>query len=369
MIICEDCQKYLATMEADSIDSVVTDPPYELGFMSKDWDKSGVSFDPEIWSAVLRVTKSGACMVAFGGTRTHHRIMCAIEDAGWELRDTLCWLQGQGFPKSKALLKPAWEPIILARKPGPLCELGIDQCRAGTVGGETHSKSAEAAKGRGIYGSFGAVETDKTPRGRWPSNVVLSHNPPTATSPGCQRVGMEEVEDWRCEPSCPVALLDAQAGERKGAVSNGKRKGSGFADNWGVMKQAPSYADTGSASRFFPVFGPDDEEADRFLYSPKASRSEREAGTEALRGWINTARGLQYKEIGNDHPTVKPIQLMRWLVRLITPENGTVLDPFSGSGSTGIAAILENRQFIGIDNDSNSVKIARARMVYWEKSR
>lgn len=260
-VIHGDCLDVLATLEACSIDAVVCDPPYGLKFMDKAWDH-GVP-GPQFWEAALRVCKPGAHLVAFGGTRTHHRLMVAIEDAGWEIRDCLMWLYGTGFPKSKATLKPAWEPIILARKkPTATSTLNIDACRIGdeAMGWGGHGSA-------GYAGGLGSTEVGGRPvTGRWPANVVLDD------------------------------VAADMLGERA-----------------------------------------------RFFYCPKASRTER---------------------ADNTHPTVKPLALMQWVVRLVTPSGGLVLDPFCGSGSTGVACAAEGFAFVGIEREAEYVEIARARLAH-----
>jgi site-specific DNA-methyltransferase (adenine-specific) len=358
-----DCREAMAAMPAASFDACVTDPPYELGFMGKSWDNRGVAFDPATWGAVLRVLKPGAHLLAFGGTRTFHRMAVAIEDAGFEIRDCVLWMYGTGFPKShdvaKALdkaagaerevlakgapvkrmipgadqdrtgswvkdngreyvptttapatpeaarwqgwdtaLKPAWEPIIVARKPliGTVAEnvlahgtgaLNIDGCRVGVEGGTTRGANrSNAGKPRNTLhgGNFGVEELNA---GRWPANVI--HD------------GSDEV-------------LDAFAayGERK----------SGELHPWHDAKESANGSMTGKnyAGRVKQSFGGDTGTAARFFYSAKASKADR---------------------AGSKHPTVKPIALMRYLCRLVTPPGGRILDPFAGSGTTGEAALRE----------------------------
>ena len=280
----------MPTLEAESIDAIVCDPPYGLGFMGKAWDHGvpGVPF----WSAALRVARPGSHLLAFGGTRTYHRLTSAIEDAGWEIRDCLSWLYGSGFPKHSSALKPAWEPIILARRPAPRATpLNIDGCRIAEQAaqwGEPKPTTADDASGR------------------WPANVCLDED--------------------------AAALLDAQSGELKGAASYVRKTdatkslyGQARRDAGSVMT---GYGDVGGASRF--------------LYTAKASRRERGEG--------------------NDHPTVKPLALMRWLCRLVTPKGGSILDPFCGSGTTGRAAVAEGFSFIGIELSEEYAAIARARI-------
>lgn len=359
-IVLGDCRELLRELPADSVDAVVTDPPYELGFMGRDWDQAGISFQRATWEAVLRVLKPGGHLLSFGGTRTYHRIGCAIEDAGFEVRDSIHWVYGTGFPKGQNIektsgpawagwntaLKPAHEPIVVARKPLSEPTVSENALRWGT----------------------GAINVDGcrvAPElsGRWPPNLVLTH------SPDCRRVGerkvkpaggdiavgskgsgprtrtssiygdderergdwraykgddgLETVADYECAESCPVAALDRQSGTLK----NGNE---------------------GGASRFFPTFEWDSEIDVPFLYCAKASRRERNEGL---------ADGQR-----STHPTVKPVALMRWLVRLVTSPGGFVLDPFCGSGTTGLAATAESFRFVGFESTEEYCEIAAARL-------
>lgn len=326
-IICGDCLNVMASMESDNIDSIVTDPPYGLSFMGKDWDHGvpGVPF----WKQALRVAKPGSHLLAFGGTRTFHRLMVAIEDAGWEIRDTVMWVYGSGFPKTHNLkgewegwgtaFKPAWEPVVVARKPfkGTVAEnvlkhgtgaLNIDGCRVkrdcDDISGWSKSGS-KASENRAMSGAnYERAPKPDNPQGRWPANLI--HD------------GSDEVT---------------------GLFSN---------------------------------------DSARFFYCAKASKRERNAGCEGLEGKkrdesrkaeqpsMNGGVGNPYnrgaKPVVNHHPTVKPVALMRYLVRLVTPPGGVVLDPFCGSGSTGVAAIEEGFRFVGIDISAEYCEIARRRI-------
>lgn len=304
-----DCLDVLPTL--GEVDAVVTDPPYGLKFMGKGWDHGipGVPF----WRETLRVIKPAGYMLCFGGTRTYHRLACAVEDAGFEIRDCLMWLYGSGFPKGKACLKPAWEPILLARKPGPkVLPLGIDACRiAGAVPKPGNINPTNASGTNGVYGLDKRLsrqsEWEPAAAGRWPANVV--HD------------GSEEVR-W----------LFAEFGER-GSFLKRNYTGQKFNGDSGIYghfgdKVTTTHADTGTAARFF--------------YCAKASRRERGKG--------------------NTHPTVKPLSLLRWLVRMVTPEGGTVLDPFAGSGTTGLAATEEGRKAILIERESAYCEIIASRI-------
>jgi DNA modification methylase len=372
-----NCLDVMPTLQESSIDAIVCDPPYGLGFMGKDWDHGlpGEHF----WREALRVAKPGAHLVAFGGTRTFHRLACAIEDAGWEIRDTLMWVYGSGFPKSlsvsKAIdkasgvrghdgqrfnavgqlgeesgwnkfrsdhpdyvkpegitesakqwegwgtaLKPAWEPIILARKPlaGTVAAnvqrfgtgaMNIDGCRVESIGRPLIEKTGERWDATS-FDSQGSRSVGTTDQGRWPANLL--HD------------GSEEV----------VALFPETDSGGGPAVGAARTRANTYGEPT-VSTSEPYGANSGSAARFF--------------YTAKASREDRNWGTDLA-------------DVSNVHPTVKPHELMRWLCRLITPRGGLVLDPFCGSGSTGRAAQAEGFQFVGIELDPDYARIAEARM-------
>jgi DNA modification methylase len=340
-VIHGDCLEVMPTLDAESIDAVITDPPYGLSFMGKHWDHGipGVDF----WTEALRVAKPGAHLLAFGGTRTFHRLTVAIEDAGFEIQDCLSWLYGSGFPKHKSKLKPAWEPIILARKPADKATpLNIDACRIEHNGRRSPCK-ADGTVSRNSAGVLGGGHQDSASFdvsvGRWPANVVL-----------------DEVA---------ASMLDEQSGElTSGTLPAGtQREGIGYHGGLGVTVRNSFIGNSGGASRFF--------------YTAKAARSERNDGLEGMPerlsvddDWVSESRkdapsGGRTSLQANHHPTVKPIALMRWLVRLITPPNGVVLDPFCGSGTTGIAAVLEKRQFIGIEENAEYAEIAEKRIAHW----
>jgi DNA modification methylase len=317
-----DCREVMRSWGPACFDAIVTDPPYGLGFMGKGWD--GVVPGVESWAEALRVTVPGGRLVAFGGPRTSHRLVCSIEDAGWVIEDSIEWLYGQGFPKAKSKLKPAHEPICLARKPGPIAELGIDACRIGTT--KEVPGTPRSARQGDIYGTIGADNAENSGHdpnvGRWPANVIL----------GCAC----SVEH---DPECAVALLDAQSGtlETHGGQVTAAMAGMGYGGGIGAARTVVN--DRGGASRFF--------------YVAKATREERE-------------RWLQPPPDGgraNKHPTVKPVALMRWLVRLVGgPRGSRILDPFCGSGTTGVACALEGYAFEGIELEQESADVASERI-------
>jgi DNA modification methylase len=358
-----DSRAILADVEADSIDAVVTDAPYELGFMGKAWDRSGIAFDPEFWAAVLRVMKPGAYLLACGGTRTYHRMGSAIEDAGFEIRDCLAWLYGSGFPKSLNLgeglgtaLKPAYEPIVLARKPfkGTVAAnvqqfgtgaLNVDACRInpgevvpGGGNGQAHNGGRFGA--HVTNGSRPIVESHDF--GRWPANVCLD--------------------------DLAALVLDEQSGECPGMPVTTQRtglspKGYGLGVAPDDAAMSPGYGDTGGASRFFYVAKPSREERDFGCEDlPQRTGGQATGRADGSAGLTPRAGAGRTGGARNIHPTVKPVELMRWLVRLVTPPRGVVLDPFMGSGTTGMAAKYEQRRFIGIEREAEYLAIAERRI-------
>lgn len=367
-----DSSVLLAAMPENSVHACVTDPPYELGFMGKTWDRSGIAYRPEFWSTVLRVLKPGAHLLAFGGTRTHHRMVCAIEDAGFEIRDEVDWVFGSGFPKSSnqegewegwgTALKPAKEPICLARKPliGTVPKnlrvhgtgaLNIDDCRVEGGGGKTWT----APRG-GIWKTDADADLVDNPLGRWPANIIHDGSP---------------------EVLAAFPQSNGQQGDLNGHARN--RTSRGIYGDMAPAPDAPARGDTGSAARFFKQcpFTEEDltfAEEMRIFYCAKASKADREDGCDGLPtkaggmvsntsgAHITRRDGVQPGQRANHHPTVKPEALMRYLCRLITPLGGMIIDPFMGSGSTGKAAVKEGFTFIGIEKDPAYIEIAKARI-------
>ncbi len=437
MVINADCIEHMNTMPPDSVDSIVTDPPYHLtsivkrfgkegsapaqfgtdgayarasrGFMGKEWDGGDIAFRTEVWEAALRVAKPGAYLLAFGGTRTFHRMAVAIEDAGWEIRDTVMWVYGSGFPKSHNVgkgidkaasaerevvginesiniykenknhkyyaegsgnpeyakkvitapatdaakqwdgwgtaLKPAWEPIIVARKPleGTVAAnmlahgtgaLNIDGCRVETndsFGGGTKGTSGFAAG----YEHDGWVAGSN--KGRWPANLI--HD------------GSDEVVELFPVDKPHKMVRNRTLGARP-FNNNGKAT---------EYETTETIEDNGGS-------------AARFFYCAKASRADRDEGCDGIDERKRDAgrkegnpggdnpRNRGVHERRNHHPTVKPTALMRYLCKLVTRLGGVVLDPFCGSGSTGKAAILEGFKFIGIEKEFEYCEIANARI-------
>lgn len=303
-----DCLAVLPTLETNSVDSVVTDPPYELGFMGKHWDRTGVAYNAALWREVYRVLKPGGHLLVFGAARTFHRVACAVEDAGFEIRDQIMWLYGSGFPKSGDLgktllewqgwgtaLKPAHEPICVARKPLSESTVGANVKRHRTGALNIAASRVPLREGLGT-------------EGRWPANVVHDGSAEVLTA----------FDAFGDRGGASGLTGDEPSAASVGRVT-GKRKRVAFT----------AYNDTGTAERFF--------------YCAKASPSDRNDG------------GL------NGHPTVKPTALMEYLVRLVTPPGGVVLDPFAGSGSTGKAAVRLGFRFVGIEIDAAFADLARRR--------
>lgn len=354
-----DCIEAMRAMPENSIDSIVTDPPYGLSFMGKRWDYDVPSVD--IWAECLRVLKPGGHLLAFAGTRTQHRMAVRIEDAGFEIRDMIAWVYGSGFPKSHNLdgdwqgwgtaLKPALEPITVARKPlaGTVAAnvlvhgtgaLNIDACRV-TPTGESRDRSDEDSQDK-RYANTGSTNfaakpgvRGGDPLGRWPANLV--HD------------GSDLVR---------ASFPDA-AGQQGDLRSHAKCRQSPNGI-FGGMRPALDH----------PARVETDKSAARFFYCAKASRADRNDGL-AAGEQPAVAAGATMRERenadwprrnGNHHPTVKPTDLMAYLLRLVTPPGGTALDPFMGSGSTGKAAMREGFNFIGCELEPEYLAIAKVRI-------
>jgi DNA modification methylase len=419
-----DCLQKLKELKDNSVDSVVTDPPYHLiswdiqpkkkykrnkkGFMGKEWDGMGedgigIANNPQLWKEVLRVLKPGGHLLSFSHSRTYHRQAVAVEDAGFEIRDQIMWIYGSGFPKSHNIgksvdkiqgndrevvgenpnvrkadsqkntileggfkeddtitkgnspyegwgtaLKPAHEPIVMARKPfkGTVAKnvlehgtggINIDGCRVGSES-RTYDLTMTSGNFETTNGGKNIKSGSKTVEGRFPANIIFD----------------EEAGK----------ILDEQSGttksSKRGAHNNKKTEHTNtYTPPQAMYSDENTYGDTGGASRFF--------------YCPKASKKDRNDGLEHIQPKQIKGRdegqdktSIAYKarptERQNIHPTVKPTDLMAYLVRLVTPKGGTVLDPFMGSGSTGKASVREGFNFIGIEREDEYMEIAKTRI-------
>ena len=404
LLLNGDCIEQMQKLkdERKQIDSVVTDPPYHLtsiverygkegsapakdkdglyqrqakGFMGKEWDGGDIAFRKETWELAYKLLKPGGQLLAFSASRNYHRMAVAIEDAGFEIRDQIMWIYGSGFPKSLNLgdgwgtaLKPAHEPIVMAKKrlEGTNKQnkdkygtggINIDGCRIKTNPEvddmlrevervQRDENNVWSNKNSGFKNENNNL-TGVPIEGRFPANVM--HD------------GSDVVKDIFPNSKGFVSNGDAKVGETsKGAIPP-LRRGN-----------ATSYGDDGSAARYF--------------YCPKTSKSERNVGldnfTAKPMAWGNQAKaelkrgnldfkgnqgdGSKHNKVEmrlNTHPTVKPVELMKYLCRLVTPKGGVVLDPFMGSGSTGMGAKDEGFDFIGIEKDEEYFKICESRIV------
>lgn len=427
----------LEVVEKESIDSIITDPPYELNFMNKGWDNSGIAFQKETWEKCFKALKSGGYLLAFGGSRTFHRIACAIEDAGFEIRDTIMWLYGSGFPKSMNIglaidkkngveskvirtmdapdlqdvgtrqkelgnghiqsfgqienakrlqyeikeaqnewagygtaLKPSFEPIIIARKPfkGSLVDnvieygvggINIDECRVDFVSDEDYKITANKNQhekfgtppmtNNNVYGDYSMIQPrNYSATGRFPANTILTYD----------ETDFDEV----CGGFPNSKGASSQNNYSNGHIYRGQSLQESKTSLNGYREW---YNDNGSASRYF--------------YCAKASKKDRDEGLDEFnQEKVNDGRqtpidnAFQRGETlrKNIHPTVKPTTLMQYLIRLVTPNGGTVLDPFNGSGSTGKAVMYENYErnkdykYIGIELTEEYLPISKARIEY-----
>ena len=322
------CEDVLPTLPDASVDALVTDPPWGIGFMGIEWDKHKGGRDQ--WIAWLcgimtecrRILKPGGYGWVWALPRTSHWTATACEDAGFEIRDIVTHVFGQGMPKSKALLKPAVEHWILIKSPGKLRDLRIEACRIGTVKRVPGSVTVAPNK---IYGkqpasvATGNKGGSNPDLGRWPANFSLSHS-----------VNCAET----CAEGCPVAELDRQTGVlTSGAHTAGSQYGSiGYRGSKPIIMNHNIEADAGTASRFFYVAKPSKTEKSRLV-------------TE-----------------GNNHPTVKPVRLMRHLIELITEPGDLILDPFLGSGTTALAAKELHRKLIGVEQNADYCALAEKRL-------
>lgn len=375
MIINGDCILELDKLDENSIDVIVTDPPYELNFMNKGWDNAGISFNKETWNKCLRVLKPGGYLLAFGGTRTYHRIACAIEDAGFEIRDCIMWLYGSGFPKSMNI------GLAIDKKNG------IDN-RTGNI--KTDGIAVNSGSGcynwnNGKDNSMKQGYEERIAQNKWKGWG-------TALKPAYEPI---IVARKPFKGSCVdnviengvggINIDDCRIGEPYNYCVKEKGFGSNFMDdNW--KPSGKEYNKT-VCGRFPANVILDDKEGEtwrRYFYCTKASKKDRDEGLDCFEQ--ETTDDGRNKPIDNPylkgkqkryntHPTVKPTELMQYLIRLVAPQGSTILDPFMGSGSTGKAVEYENKErnvnykFIGIEMNSKYCKIAEARINYVRNSK
>lgn len=378
----------LEEMEDESIDALVTDPPYLINFMGKDWDKeNSPAGDADFWALVMKKMKPGAHGLIFGHSRQHHRVMTALEDAGFEIRDCLMWLYSTGFPKSHNVGK-AIDALQKTGKSNPKSLKQVEQEHGGEsyelrgrnngIMGEEkvwNRKKYETQTGWEGWGTALKPAYEPIIMVRKPiekkltvAKNTLKHGVGGINIDGC-RVGTEKVQAHHA-PKGTFAGGEQDRGSDKNYYENTGR----FPANVMLDEEASE------------VLEEQKKDASRFFYCPKVSKKERNFGCDGLsdKNWKHPGLGGSVAEDGihnkngtgtvrgvskNDHPTVKPLALMRYLVRLITPKGAKVLDPFMGSGSTGMAAVMEGCDFVGMEMDEDYLEIAKARVAWAEKQK
>jgi DNA modification methylase len=365
-IINSDCIEAMKQMADNSVDAIVTDPPYELGFMGKSWDSTGIAFNVEVWKEALRVLKPGANLIAFSGSRTYHRMAVAIEDAGFEIRDQIMWVYGSGFPKSMNIAK------TLDKTNGFQGEvIGTEKVDIGMQGGSMHSGRSTNVVEREITKlSHQAQQWEG-----WGTALKPAHEPMVLARKPLEGTVVNNVLTYG------VGGLNIDASRVEGKLEGDPNR---FAKTDGgefVMElhDAPIVRDEGRWPANFIHDGLQTEWA-KFFYCAKTSKADRNEGLDGFptkqkifNGQNDTSSDYVEGSVenkfttqpsANHHPTVKPTELMRYLCKLVTPPNGVILDPFMGSGSTGKGAVKEGFDFIGIDQSSEYCEIARARIEY-----
>ena len=407
-----DCLNVLKMMIEDEVfvDSIVTDPPYELGFMGRSWDSTGIAFQKETWELCFKVLKPGGHLLAFSGSRTYHRMAVAIEDAGFEIRDQVMWLYGSGFPKSMNVGKALDKKLGNERE-----SFGTKLKKAGDMrggnyvkGGDYKSIEIEITKGNTEWEGWGtALKPAHEP-------LVLARKPLSENSVVDNvlkhRTGGINIDECRVEgndakyPDTNPDFRDQGRQSKEnigidklsfGQTENVKRKkvvrksrdenGVWTNDNSGMKAEGSEYADADPRGRFPSNVMHDGsgsikelfEDKSKYFYCAKTSKAERNQGLDnfikknkvfngqspnASKDMKGVEQKFTTKPSANIHPTVKPIKLMKYLCRLITPKGGTILDPFMGSGSTGMAAKEENFDFVGIEKEEEYFNIASARI-------
>jgi|TARA_B110000211_G_C13967762_1_gene503551 DNA modification methylase len=328
MIVNEDCIKHLKTIEDNYFDSVVTDPPYELGFMGKIWDSTGIAFTTELWKEVYRTLKPGGYLLSFSASRNYHRMAVAIEDSGFEIRDQIMWIYGSGFPKNMNIGKALDKKLGNKRK----------------VTGTTNQQDIRS--GNYVQGPQDRIDVPVTVGDSewegWGTALKPAHEPICMAR---KQISEKSIVDNVLKHGTGGINIDGcriegddTGGERKITSRKSRNENGVWTDeNSGMDNEQNSFADADPRGRFPANLIHDGLEEDwsRFFYCPKANKKEKG---------------------DSNHPTVKPVELMRYLVRLVTPKDGIVLDPFAGTGTTGEACILENRNYYLIEAEESYIK-------------
>lgn len=368
-ILVGDCRARMAELPDASVDAVVTDPPYELGFMGKRWDASGIAYDVEVWRQALRVLKPGGHLLAFSGSRTYHRMTCAIEDAGFEIRDQIMWVYGSGFPKSLDVSKAidraagAIRPVVGERKQranNTATSTAPMNASAGDVELLTAPATDDARRwsgwGTALKPAHEPICMARKPLVGTVAGNVLTHGTGAINVDGC-RVGDDVMVNMPGSTNPRVAMGNGWRTDAQPTTAIGRWPAN-------LIHDGSDEATEGL------------REAARYFYTAKASREDRDEGCDhlekrAARSAMNACNGqgerfdgAKTPVRGNIHPTVKPTELMRYLVRMVTPPGGLVLDPFTGSGSTGRAAMLEGMRFVGTELSSEYAELAAGRIRY-----
>jgi site-specific DNA-methyltransferase (adenine-specific) len=369
MMIHGDSLEMLKSLDADSVDAAVTDPPYGLKFMGKKWDHNVPSV--ELWREIFRVLKPGGHLLSFGGTRTYHRMVVNIEDAGFEIRDQIQWLYGSGFPKSHNISKAIDKAAGAKGKRGPMKRGGERLARLEDGKRDGEGKWGDES-GRSPYTTLPETPEAKQWDG-WGTALKPANEPIClARKPFKGTVAANVLKHGTGALNIDGCRVEGEKGVPASLSNEGLH---GFKTGGDMARKAiqngrwPANVIHDGSEEVLACFG-DAESAARFFYCAKPSKKERNAGCEGLDKRevytedTPTPQRDKRQQVtrGNFHPTVKPIALMRYLCRLVTPPNGTVLDPFMGSGSTGCAAALEGFGFIGIEREAEYIEIAKARI-------
>ena len=370
-----NCLDILRTMPDCSIDAVVTDPPYGLSFMGKRWDYDVPS--TEIWAECLRVLKPGGYLLAFAGTRTQHRMAVRIEDAGFEIRDMLAWMYGSGFPKSHNV------SIAIDKADG------ADRDIIGTNSNHRLGQSKGLAPGVAMTGqphtgdgNITAPATDAAKQWEgWGTALKPAMEPITMARKPFKATVAQNVQE------CGTGAINIDGCRIETDDSWNRIRGSVVGLDGGFLKHKKEIPRHSNTLGRFPANVMHDGsaeilqgmgEAARFFYTPKACKDDRDDGCEMMEAKQYSHDGREKRlenayqrndsQARNFHPTVKPTDLMRYLCRMVTPTGGVVLDPFTGSGSTGRGAVLEGFRFIGCEMDADYIEIAKARILAAEKA-